>query len=184
MPEISKVVYDDKVLIDLTGDTVTSDTLLEGYTAHQKNGELIVGTYKPSMSAADDDWINRALVAGLMDGYKFFSDDGTIISTTDTQGRKLVKEFSDDFNTCTTTLYDSDSNQLGQTITTMSGDSNVVTTIDSKGQKLVKTFSPDLKTMTAILTSSAGERLAKLVREESKDGKSIVSTVEYGPATG
>ena len=31
---INKVVYGGKPLIDLTGDTVTADKLLEGVTAH------------------------------------------------------------------------------------------------------------------------------------------------------
>ena len=35
-----------ETLIDLTGDTVTPETLAEGYTAHAANGELIVGTAK------------------------------------------------------------------------------------------------------------------------------------------
>ena len=33
-----------EVLVDLTEDTVTSDTLAEGYTAHDASGEMIVGT--------------------------------------------------------------------------------------------------------------------------------------------
>ena len=40
----SKVVYSGRTLIDLTGDTVTEETLLRGYTAHKANGTKIVGT--------------------------------------------------------------------------------------------------------------------------------------------
>ena len=40
----SKVVYIGRTLIDLTGDTVTEETLLRGYTAHKANGTKIVGT--------------------------------------------------------------------------------------------------------------------------------------------
>lgn len=40
---ISKVVYGGNVLMDLTGDTVTKEVLLSGYTAHGKNGELVEG---------------------------------------------------------------------------------------------------------------------------------------------
>lgn len=37
--------FSDKVtLIDLTGDTVTEETLLRGYTAHRADGTQIVGT--------------------------------------------------------------------------------------------------------------------------------------------
>lgn len=40
----NKVVYNGIVLIDLTEDTVTADTLMQGYTAHDKSGALITGT--------------------------------------------------------------------------------------------------------------------------------------------
>lgn len=39
----SKVIYNDETLIDLSGDTVTEETLAEGITAHNSNGDLIVG---------------------------------------------------------------------------------------------------------------------------------------------
>ena len=39
----SKIIYDGKTLIDLTGDTVKADKLLEGYTAHGADGEVIDG---------------------------------------------------------------------------------------------------------------------------------------------
>lgn len=41
---VSKVNYGGKPLIDLMSDTVTSDTLLKGVTAHDKSGEMITGT--------------------------------------------------------------------------------------------------------------------------------------------
>ncbi len=40
---VNKVVYGNRTLIDLTEVTVTADTLLEGYTALDKRGELITG---------------------------------------------------------------------------------------------------------------------------------------------
>ena len=40
----NKVVYSGRTLIDLTGDTVTEETLLRGYTAHRADGTQIVGT--------------------------------------------------------------------------------------------------------------------------------------------
>lgn len=41
---ISKVIYGGNTLIDLTGDSVTADKMLEGTTAHGKDGELVTGT--------------------------------------------------------------------------------------------------------------------------------------------
>lgn len=40
---ISKVVYGGNVLIDLTADTITNEKILNGYTAHGKDGEPITG---------------------------------------------------------------------------------------------------------------------------------------------
>lgn len=40
----SKVTYYGQTLIDLTGDTVKPETLLKGTTAHNANGDPIVGT--------------------------------------------------------------------------------------------------------------------------------------------
>ena len=40
----NKVVYNGTTLIDLTADTVTADTLMQGYTAHAADGSTIVGT--------------------------------------------------------------------------------------------------------------------------------------------
>ena len=42
----SKVVYNGETLIDISEDTVTPDTLAEGATAHNSNGEQITGTMK------------------------------------------------------------------------------------------------------------------------------------------
>ena len=43
---VNKVEIDGETVLDLTGDTVTSDNLAYGITAHGANGEVIVGTRK------------------------------------------------------------------------------------------------------------------------------------------
>lgn len=45
---VNKVIYGGDTLVDLTGDTVTAETLADGVTAHNAKGETIVGTMKPS----------------------------------------------------------------------------------------------------------------------------------------
>ena len=47
---INKVVYGTTVLVDLTADTVTAATLQQGYSAHAKNGEQVVGTLVPGIT--------------------------------------------------------------------------------------------------------------------------------------
>lgn len=44
--DINKVEFAGNTLIDLTADTVTPDTLLEGMTAHDASGALITGIMK------------------------------------------------------------------------------------------------------------------------------------------
>lgn len=44
--EISKIVYNGKVLVDLTADTVTPENLAEGVVAHTAAGEKVVGLLK------------------------------------------------------------------------------------------------------------------------------------------
>ena len=43
--EYNKIVYNDKVLIDLTGDTVAEGLMLNGVIAHDKTGKVITGTF-------------------------------------------------------------------------------------------------------------------------------------------
>ena len=40
---VNKVVYGNETLLDLTNDTVNSESLVEGATAHGKDGEVVVG---------------------------------------------------------------------------------------------------------------------------------------------
>lgn len=65
---VSKVVYNQDTLIDLTKDTVTKDALKKGFTAHQADGTMIIGEF----IGDDYDEIDRILTAGLTDGYKHF----------------------------------------------------------------------------------------------------------------
>ena len=46
--EKNKIIYGGKVLLDLTNDTVSSDTLIEGITAHDKSGQIITGNLVPT----------------------------------------------------------------------------------------------------------------------------------------
>lgn len=41
---VNKVVYNNKTLIDLTNDTITTNDLVEGIVAHDKSGTQINGT--------------------------------------------------------------------------------------------------------------------------------------------
>lgn len=45
-PYVNKVVYGNDTLVDLTEDSVTANTLLEGETAHSASGAPVTGTAK------------------------------------------------------------------------------------------------------------------------------------------
>ncbi|MFA6873507.1 MAG: hypothetical protein WCQ86_05960 [Bacteroidaceae bacterium] len=173
---VSKVVYNQNTLIDLTSDTVSVDTLKKGFTAHKADGTLITGNF----IGDDYDKIDRILTAGLTDGWKHFSDDGTIISTTDSEGRTLVKTFSNNFLTCTTVLKDPNGVELGRTVKSFSDNSSTIITTDSKGQRLIKSFSNNMRNMVAVLTDANNNELARLTKVFSENGKDITSTVVYG----
>lgn len=50
---ISKVVFGDVVLMDLTADTVTADKILISYTAHDSAGNQIIGTCDFDVNSQD-----------------------------------------------------------------------------------------------------------------------------------
>lgn len=50
---VNKVIYGGDTLIDLTGDTVTANKILTGYTAHDKAGEEITGTCDFDVNSSD-----------------------------------------------------------------------------------------------------------------------------------
>lgn len=47
VPEVNKVIINNEVILDLTQDTVTTDKMVSGVTAHDKSGKQITGTYVP-----------------------------------------------------------------------------------------------------------------------------------------
>lgn len=51
----NKIVYGDRVLIDLTQDTVTPKKLIKGYTAHSADGAVIAGEYNLPSFTVDEE---------------------------------------------------------------------------------------------------------------------------------
>lgn len=50
---VSKVIYGNTTLIDISGDTVTSSTLISGETAHDASGTAIIGTASKIVITSD-----------------------------------------------------------------------------------------------------------------------------------
>ena len=49
---VKKIEFDGKTLIDLTKDTVTTESMLDGVTAHNNEGDIITGNI-PTKTAVD-----------------------------------------------------------------------------------------------------------------------------------
>lgn len=61
---VSKVIYGGNTLIDLTSDTIKSDKLLKGYTAHGADGELINGSCEFDANTQDATATDAEILAG------------------------------------------------------------------------------------------------------------------------
>lgn len=84
--KVNKVVYGGEVLIDLTGDTVTADKVLKGYTAHDKSGETITGTCNYDVDSEDA----TVAVAEMLVGKTAYARGSKITGTMPNNG--AVKE--------------------------------------------------------------------------------------------
>lgn len=84
--KVNKVVYGGEVLIDLTGDTVTADKVLKGYTAHDKSGETITGTCNYDVNSEDA----TVAVAEMLVGKTAYARGSKITGTMPNNG--AVKE--------------------------------------------------------------------------------------------
>ena len=60
----SKIIFGGKVLIDLTGDSVTPDTLKKGVTTHDKSGEVITGTCTHDVDSTDATVTEAEILSG------------------------------------------------------------------------------------------------------------------------
>ena len=79
---ISKIIFDGKTLIDLTADTVTADKLLNGITAHGKDGDLITGTCEFDANTQDA----TAAVAEILKGKTAYNKGAKLTGTMPNNG--------------------------------------------------------------------------------------------------
>ena len=74
----------------------------------------------------DANEVERLLMEGLPDGTKTFSEDGTVIVSTDSKGRTLTKTFTNNFLTITSVLADSYGSELGILVKEISSDGKTI----------------------------------------------------------
>lgn len=80
--KVNKVVYGGTILIDLTGDTVTADKVLTGYTAHDKSGATITGTCNYDVNSEDA----TVAVAEMLNGKTAYARGSKITGTMPNNG--------------------------------------------------------------------------------------------------
>ena len=78
----SKIIYDGRVLMDLTADTVKADKLLKGYTAHGADGEPITGTCTFDADTKDA----TATADEILDGKTSYKDGAKVTGTMKNNG--------------------------------------------------------------------------------------------------
>lgn len=127
----------DQLKTDLKGEQALLDQWVESEQTdflawfEQMKGQLSEDPAGNLQLEIDKEEIKRILIVGFVDGSKTFSDDGTVITSTASDGRKLVKTFSDGFLKATTVLYSSNSSEVA---------------------KLEKTFDASGKEINAVVT--------------------------------
>lgn len=77
----------------------------------------------------DKEEVKRILLVGFEDGTKEFSDDGTVITSTASDGRTLTKTFSDGFLTMTNVLKSSAGAEVARAVKTFDSDGKLISTV-------------------------------------------------------
>lgn len=76
----------------------------------------------------DKEEVKRILLVGFEDGTKEFSDDGTVITSTASDGRTLTKTFSDGFLTMTNVLKSAAGAEVARAVKTFDSDGKLIST--------------------------------------------------------
>lgn len=77
----------------------------------------------------DKEEVKRILLVGFDDGTKEFSDDGTVITSTSSDGRTLTKIFSDGFLTMTNVLKSAAGAEVARAVKTFDSDGKLISTV-------------------------------------------------------
>lgn len=86
MGNVNKIIYGGQTLIDLTSDTVTTDKMLSGTTAHDKTGAIITGTCTYDADTSD---ATTSADEVLLDQV-FYANGNKLVGTMPNNGRVSI----------------------------------------------------------------------------------------------
>lgn len=174
---VNKVVYGDDTLIDLTKDTVTSDTLALGVTAHSRSGEKITGTFVETDPTVPD-WAKAETKPSYTADEVGADAEGSADKALTDSKSYTDKKISDLINSAPTTL-----DTLGEIAAAMEENADVVQALeDSIGSKA---SANDLNTHIAKKDNPHGvtkEQLG-LDKVENKSSGEIISEIHIADGT-
>ena len=154
---VNKVVYGGTTLIDISSDTVTASTLLNGYTSHRADGTKITGTFVP---------LDINLVA-----LAFGLTEAVLLENADEPGLSSTMTSSDDDLTHTTVFTNSSGTEVARTVKVYSNDGLTITTTDNIGRRTVETINSEMTQSVIVLTDSSGNQLGTLTKVFTPNGR-------------
>lgn len=116
----------EQQLLDQWIATEQQDFLSWFTSMKDKLGEDAAGSLQNQI---DREEVNRILIVGFADGVKTFSDDGTQIVSTASDGRTLVKTFTDGFLTMTNVLKSATGGEVARMVKKFDSTGKVIDTV-------------------------------------------------------
>lgn len=96
---------------------------------NQMKGQLSTDAAGNLQLEIDKEEIDRILLVGFADGSKQFSDDGTVITSTASDGRTLVKTFTNGFLTMTNVLKSSSGTEIARMVKNFDSSGKLIDTV-------------------------------------------------------
>ncbi len=125
----------DQMKADLQAEKATLDQWKESEQAdfstwfNQIKDQLSEDAASKLKLGIDKEEIRRILLVGFEDGTKGFSDDGTVIVSTASDGRTLTKTFTNDFMTVTIVLKSAAGAEIARAVKTFDSDGRLTLTV-------------------------------------------------------
>lgn len=116
----------EQQLLDQWIATEQADFLAWFTSMKDKLGEDAAGALQNEI---DREEVDRILIVGFADGMKVFSDDGTQITSTASDGRTLVKTFTDGFLTMTNVLKSATGGEVARMVKKFDSTGKVIETV-------------------------------------------------------